>query len=319
MRFSEIVDFKMPSRVKATLNNIDYYPFHMHNNVLELICIIDGDIKIYDTALDYTLSSGDVYIFNVEEAHKIEPRSDNIVLTVQIDLSHYQQFFPDVDLINDSYFVCDSFHKNATFSNDTEHLRFLMIQIYKEYTSKKPLNKNIEEMTGQLIDYLMSYYKDYSYIKTNTGKYRVVRKHNDSYSNQQFYRIYKIIDFIYENFRNKITLTELAEREYLSTAHLSRYIKESSGLNFSELLSLARCEEASKLLSGTSKSLDQIASAVGFAGRSNLTKQFKKWFSKTPTTYRKSINDDLGNMNNAKNSTFDTKQADRIMETFLDA
>lgn len=319
MRFSEIVDFKMQSRVKATLNNIDHYPFHMHNNVLELICIVDGNLRIYDCALDYSLAPGDVYIFNVEDPHRIDAKTDNIVLTIQIDLAHYQQFFHELDLIEDSYFVCDSFHKSSAFSNDTKHLRFLMIQIYKEYTSANPHDRNIEGITVQLLEYLMNYYKDYSYIRTNTGKYRVVRKHNENYSDQQFYRIYGIIDFIYENFRDKITLAELAKKEYLSPTHLSRYIKESSGLSFTELLSLARCEEAAKLLSDTHKTLDQISSEVGFAGRSNLTKQFKKWFSKTPSMYRKSINDDLENMNQVKSNSFDMQKADKILDAFLDA
>lgn len=326
MQFNEIVGFKLNCGIKSVLESISHYPFHIHTSVLEIICVINGRFKISDTARDYILSYGDVYFFNNEDAHKIEKLDpDSILLTTYIDLEHYRPFYTffhnneDYDLVSTAaYFICDSFADDNKYSIDIRYLRFLLAKIYTEYSSSSPSEHELESLGKQLLDHILENYQDYAYSKSGEGKYIIVNRDNIHIHDKKYKRVYDIIDYIYAHSREKLTLREIASMEYLNPSYLSTYIKKASGLTFSEILSVARCEEATMLLGDTDKSMDEIATMVGFANRSNLTVQFKKWFSKTPAQYRRNIRADLSRSSNIKYDSFDYSLAIMVINAYLD-
>lgn len=324
MQFKELIGFKSGSGIHAALENIKYYPFHLHKDVLEIVCVINGKIKISDSAHDHILSYGDIYFFNNSDPHKIESLdSDSILLTVHLDLAHYNRFFKDFDdgnydLVSMPYFICDSFRYADKYSTDIKYLRFLLAKIYTEYSKKDFSDYILEQLGRQLITHSLDNYLNYSYSKIEGGGYIIIKRENFNNNPMEYKRIYKIIDYIYDHFKEKLTLEEIAANEFLSPSYLSTYIKQTSGLTFSEILAIARCEEAARLLSDTKKTVDQIAVDVGFANRSNLNTQFKKLFFKTPAGYRKSIQSDLLRSNSIQYETFDYPFAVKIINAYLD-
>ena len=61
-------------------------------------------------------------------------------------------------------------------------------------------------------------------------------------------RISHIINYVYENYANRITLEDLAEKEHLSTYYLSHLIHEYMGISFQKFLwkqikKSVRCQE----------------------------------------------------------------------------
>ncbi|MCB6994312.1 AraC family transcriptional regulator [bacterium 210820-DFI.6.37] len=324
MQFNEIVGFKLNSGIKAVLQSIAYYPFHLHTHVLEVLCVLDGKFRISDCAHDHILSYGDVYFFNNRDPHKIEKLEPNgILLTVYIDLAHYKPFFEDFkdgdyDITTMPYFICDSFHYEDKYTLDIKYLRFLLAKIYTEYAGPRPSDFRLETMGKELLSHILQHYQNYSYSKIEDGKYIIIRHKDSENYPSRYERIYRIIDFIYDHFKEKITLEQVAKQEFLTASYLSVYIKKTSGLSFSEILSIARCEEAEKLLSATDKTVEQIASEAGFANRSNLTIQFRKWFRKTPAQYRKSIRADLQRTNTVRYDNFDYEFSKKIINLYLD-
>lgn len=316
MSFVEPVGFKLNSRVKAFLERIDENPFHMHEDVIEILCVVKGEFHISESAQDYTLIPGDVYIFNAKDPHKIQAASkDAALITLHIQTKYYETKF-GVDIF--PYFICDSFLQHTPYSVDTRHLRFLITRILIEYLKDAPSDITMEEYTTQLLEYLLEQHKAYLFVKTNNGQIRMMRKPNIGKKSRDDERIYAIIDYIYAHFTENITLEEIANKEYLSLGYLSRYIKNASGLTFSEHVSLARCEEVERLLGNTSKTIDQIAMDVGFANRNHLATQFKKWFKKTPSEYRKSIDADLAKVAMANYVPVEYNEVKEIINRFLD-
>ena len=63
MQYTEQIGYKSEARIKARLESIEYYPFHIHENSLEIICVLNGTVEICDSAATYTLSYGDVHMF----------------------------------------------------------------------------------------------------------------------------------------------------------------------------------------------------------------------------------------------------------------
>lgn len=312
--FRESIGFRSKSRVRASLENIAYYPVHMHTELIEIICVLDGVISISDSALNHKLTPGDVYIFNARDPHKIMSISENnIILTVQIDMAYYKKYFKKLDVM---YFICDSFIHKEELTDELRYLRFLLAKIYQEYSLKEN-EIQLEFLAKDLISFLMEQFQYYTYSKSKENSYDIVRRQKTKTSDPSFHRIYDIIDYIYVNFRKKILLEDIAKQEYLSVTYLSRYIKKSCGLSFSELVAIARCEEAERLLGTTEKTLDEIAADVGFTHRQHLNTFFKKWFHKTPNQYRKSLSVQYGDHGKISFNNCQNRFAETILETYL--
>lgn len=72
-----------------------------------------------------------------------------------------------------------------------------------------------------------------------------------------------------------MTLTQVARQVHLSQAYLSRLFKQRTGQSFIDYLTEVRLNEAKALLLAGEKTIDQIASAVGFNYNSYFTAVFK--------------------------------------------
>lgn len=314
--FRENIGFKLNARVRATMENIVYYPSHMHTGAIEIICVLDGAVSISDSALNHKLSAGDVYIFNAKDPHKIVSVSENnIILTVQIDIDYYKRYYKRLDLM---YFICDSFINKEQLAAELRYLRFLLARIYTEYRSKEASDYRLESLVRELLSLLMEQFQYYTYNKSKENSYDIVRRQEIKAGDPYYNRIYDIIDYIYANFRSKIRLEDIASLEFLSVCYLSRYIKKACGLSFSELVNIARCEEAERLLGSTNRTVDEIALDVGFSNRKHFAAYFKNWFRMTPTEYRRSLSRRPGMAMNPQYAEFDESFAQGFLESCLD-
>lgn len=313
--FHENIGFHSNARVRASLDSIVAYPSHMHTGEIEIICILDGSISISDSALNHRLTAGDVYIFNAKDPHKLMAIGEkNIILTIQIDINHYKQFFKRLDV---TYFICDSFIHKDQLTAELGFLRFLLAAIYFEYSREGRSDARLEEMARELLTFLMEQFQYYTYSKSKENSYDIVRRQKTQSDDPYFNRIYEIIDYIYINFRKKIRLEDIAKQEYLSIYYLSKYIKKACGLSFSELVAIARCEEAERLLGATTKTIDEIALDVGFSNRKHLNINFQKWFHQTPSDYRKALRRQFGNHNSIQYAAFEPEPALSILTFYL--
>ncbi len=96
----------------------------------------------------------------------------------------------------------------------------------------------------------------------------------------------KIIDYIKKNYSKEVYLDEMSARFGTSTSYLSRYFKQSVGVNFHRYLSNIRIDEAKKLLELTDRTISDIAQAVGFNNRNIFLRMFKKLEGLNPSEYR---------------------------------
>ena len=315
MEYIELIGYKNTSKIRAKLESIAYYPFHLHRHDLEIICVLNGTVKIFDSAASYTLGYGDIYFFNANDPHKIiSDDPDNIILTIHLDTSHYSRYNSE---LGNCYFICDTYTDSGNYSFDIKHLRFQLAKIYCEYRNNAG-DITMEQLGAELIELLVDKFQKYVYKADDNQRPALIRLQSQNQLYKNYERMYRIVDFVMVHFREKITLQQIAESEYISTAHLSRYIKETLGLTFSQLLSLTRCEETARLLSNTSKTIDQIAAEVGFANRKHLAIQFKKWYDQTPTQYRNDILKDLNGNTQMKFNSFDYDYATKLLDMYLD-
>lgn len=107
----------------------------------------------------------------------------------------------------------------------------------------------------------------------------------------------KLLHYINENISTIKTIKDLADYLQLSESYLSAIFKQNTGLSIMNYIISIRINTAIKLLTGSDKSIADIAYECGFESANYFCNTFKKYMGTSPTKYRKqelqhiSIND----------------------------
>lgn len=316
MRFNEYVGFKLNTGVRVSLDATRIYPFHLHADVLELVGLLYGSVTISDCATDHLLSPGDIYIFNPNDPHRIVANEESGILTIQIQRDAFTPLFPD---LKEMYYVCQPFEgEDGMSDSELRGLRFLMAKLWQTYNQTVVGEQHITRLTEELLQMLLEEFTCYTYRKNSMGELEIVRQPDSARNLSSMKRYYHVADQIYRRFQSNLMLTDLAAEIYVSPEHLSRSLKSTVGLTFSELLSLARSEEAERLLFTTQKNVDEIANQVGFANRKHLAMNFKKWYKKTPTAFRQTLRKDQFGTKGPVFGKIDENRAKTVLDGWLD-
>ncbi|SDD40901.1 two-component system, response regulator YesN [Paenibacillus sp. UNCCL117] len=93
--------------------------------------------------------------------------------------------------------------------------------------------------------------------------------------------------YIKENFKEEITLTEMAALTNFSVSHFSTLFKKHTGSSLVNYVNGIKIEEAKKLLLSTSYSVSEITEIVGFSTTPYFSRVFKTTVGLSPLEYRK--------------------------------
>jgi|AntRauTorckE5430_2_1112549.scaffolds.fasta_scaffold01160_2 AraC-like DNA-binding protein len=102
-------------------------------------------------------------------------------------------------------------------------------------------------------------------------------------------RFNDIQQFISDNFRRDIPLTEIAKVATMTVPAFCRYFKKVTGNTFINYLHNFRIVYACKLLSDDHSTISEVAYDSGFNSFSQFTRTFKKIVGRTPTEYRSEL------------------------------
>lgn len=96
------------------------------------------------------------------------------------------------------------------------------------------------------------------------------------------YKLHQITDYINDSLDRDLSLTEMAIMVQMSPFHFARLFKQSTGLAPHQFVIRCRVERAKELLMRGEMAIADIATAVGFANQSHLTRHFKRVVGVTP-------------------------------------
>ena len=98
-----------------------------------------------------------------------------------------------------------------------------------------------------------------------------------------------IMEYIMQNFEQKITLQDMSEVANMSVTSLCNFFKERFRMTFVEYVNSIRIGQACVIMSETDRTIAQIAYQSGFNSLANFNRQFKKYKGMSPSSYRKKI------------------------------
>jgi PAS domain S-box-containing protein len=96
----------------------------------------------------------------------------------------------------------------------------------------------------------------------------------------------KVFRFIESNYRNPISLREVAQAVGYSSAYLTNLVQQETGRTVLQWITEYRMAEARLLLLKTNQSVNHIAVAVGYQGTEHFIRQFRKLHNTTPNAWR---------------------------------
>ncbi len=113
----------------------------------------------------------------------------------------------------------------------------------------------------------------------------------DSNSMSQMSRQEEIV-FIFLNdlakyHQNERNLEFYAQRQSMTTRHLSAVVKDITGKSASQVIALIVMNEAKVLLNSSNKPVSEISSILGFSDQYSFSHFFKKHLGESPSDYRK--------------------------------
>ena len=95
----------------------------------------------------------------------------------------------------------------------------------------------------------------------------------------------KAMKFIQENYRHPLDMEKLAGTLHVSKSHLRALLRQETGKNFTTLLHETRIAAAKHHLQESSRSLEEISAAVGYASPAFFFTIFRRFTGMTPREY----------------------------------
>lgn len=256
-----------------------FTPPYIHDHeFFEIIYILSGKCENNIFGTKDVLFQGDLCLMSPSVKHSIWSE-EGIVINILIRRSTIQHIFSNIFTTNSiisDFFTNSLFLKNfATclifHTNDDKSIKAQILEMFDEQLNSDSYSENIiSNMLMIFFNKLVRKYKD-------TAKYpKSVKKQNETIS--------KIISMITNNF--SITLDDIAKKLGYNISYCSRYIKNHTNYNFSELLRKIRLQKAEELLTTTNLNIAEISNLCGYENPENFNRAFRKNYNFSPSFFR---------------------------------
>lgn len=249
---------------------------HIHGEV-ELGMILDGSLVLHSGTEQYEMGKGDMYLINSLDAHEFVAEGKGaLILSIQLSLWMMEQFLTERPNIR----FLGSARVKDHYDGREEHYRLLSLLCvelaYAYLGGRKDYEYKCFSLASQI---LYSIKRDVPNEVISQQDYLPMQKKSD--------RILSVINYIEENFNNKLLLEDIARREGVSMTYLSHLFKDTLGVSFQDYLKQKRFEYACNLIATTQRKILDISISSGFSDVRYLTKLFQERYGCTPKEYRR--------------------------------
>lgn len=256
--------------VNINIDRLRVYPAgkvspHLHTDI-ELLYILEGTLKIQIDDREYTGEPGDLFLINSKTEHSFSGTDNTLISSLYLDYYELRQLLDRSDIS----FSCNSVAEPD--KNYSRH-RFILDTMLEKYTDK-----------SEILNFNSLYYSLLQLLKTEN-----MTDHTGTVETKDFQKLKQTLNFIETHYMDAVSLTELAQKEYLSVSAFSRLFKKVTGNSFTDYIKNVRLSHAEGELLNTNKTITDIAADCGFSNLSAFNKVFRQSFHISPKEYRKKM------------------------------
>lgn len=208
-----------------------------------------------------------------EDIEKKGHQAEAVVIQFRNDFMG-PKFFqkPELKIVRE---ILEKSANGLSFYGETrQHIGKVML----DFPKKKP----IEQFIG-LIKVLRTLAKSKEYISLSSDGFTAQLAQTESK------KINQVLNYLKENFKNKIKLDEVAALTHMTPAAFCRFFKARTSKTFVQFVNEFKIGYASRLLIETDLPVSQIASESGFHNIANFNRHFSRLKETTPMRYRKQV------------------------------
>lgn len=252
------------------MENVRYFPPQQYYGTIVLF-MIKGTVQVRYEGREDELTENDILFINRNSRYSIRGNKDNILISLSISSHffavHYKNYFQ-------SYFQSFSKELDKGREKVAQQLRHLLSEmIIEKYRDEDGSALVIQSSIYQIMLMMTRFFK------------KEIPMWEGAEANDE--RIARIIQLIEQHYSEPLTLSEVAENEFLSVSYLSRYFKQMAGIGFLNYLNQVRLKHSIDDLLYTTDNLYEIAHNNGFSTAKNYSMIFKSVYHMTPSQYRK--------------------------------
>ncbi len=250
--------------------------YHDHD-FTELTYILSGKGKYLVEGTIYDVEAGDVIICNPGVKHQnlvVNPKEPTVEFFAGFTDFHFKNMPPNSISLKDGGYVL---HTTSEIKQEIARHCYEMLAENEACQAGKYFM-----LKAHLIQILLLMIRDIYEAQDNNQKGCNFESYNKSYA------VKKIINYLNENYENKISLDQIAHNMYLSPVYISKIFKEETGESPINYLIKIRLEKARDiLLTSGGGSIKSIANSVGYEDVYHFSKLFKKYYGISPLYYKK--------------------------------
>ena len=246
---------------------------HWHKNI-EIIYIIKGNFWVMINGEDHDLTDGDIIVINNDDIHQTcgkLPQENVKYLVVQFSYNFIKAYFEDFE----SY----SFNIEKSVSAKTEITKLLKGIVAETENQSEFSDLKISASMSQILVNLFVLCREERVHSQNIPEH------------EELEYAKKAIDYIKLNFKERITLGEIASHVGLTPTYFSRYFKQNTRKTFKQYLNLIRLENALRDIQTTGISETRAALENGFPSVKAFIAAFKSVYNCTLSEYIKQYHD----------------------------
>ena len=252
---------------------------HFHG-CYELDLIVQANLQLFVDGKTYQLGDRDLIFINENKIHKNVYQLDHSYRRYSIHFS--RQFIHSFLMSCGAEAILAQLCRKpvAKITLDPiqfERMRMLFDEIYRQQqrglTSPEPWARNLMCSTLFLI------------LDTANRLLPITAPDTPS-RNKKKQTVHAVVQFVNDNFSEKITLEDLEKQFFLTRYHLCHIFKEETGFTLSAYIQQLRVLEAQKLLRKPNADIATICYQCGFPSIQQFYKVFKKITHQTPRQYK---------------------------------
>ena len=99
--------------------------------------------------------------------------------------------------------------------------------------------------------------------------------------------VHRILDFVNSNYKEEVTLDQIADALHMNKYYMCHSFKELTGFTINKYVAKVRIDEAKKLLRTTDEPIGNISDTVGMKTAVHFSRLFKQFEGTSPNEYRK--------------------------------
>lgn len=260
---------------------------HWHKD-LELTYLYKGSATFSTNGRISSIGSKELFLVNSGDVHSVIDYGDDVVtmITILISYNFIKDKCPDIDNFE---FTLEEKNKNF------KRLKYINEEIANMYIKDMEINNTPlvfvdDENSNDKFHYLKIESLLYEILYILLNDFSLKKDTNLELKNEKnLERLKIIIDYIDENYKDNISLDEIAANYQLSKEYLATIFKKYIGITVGTYLKNMRLTSAYRDLMNSDYSINQLAFDNGFPNIKSFINSFKEHYGETPYKYKKTF------------------------------